>query len=39
MDSLKTKSTKQYDSIMLERPGLLDSIMMLEEIYYSQKIK
>ena len=39
MDSLKTKSTKQYDSIMLERPGLMDSIKMLEEIYYSQKIK
>jgi hypothetical protein len=39
MDSLKTKGAKQYDSIMLERPGLMDSITMLEEIYYSQKIK
>jgi hypothetical protein len=39
MDSLKTESTKQYDSVMLERPGLMDSIKMLEEIYYLQKIK
>ena len=39
MDSLKTTARKQYDSIVLIRPGLMDSITMLEEVYYSQKIK
>jgi hypothetical protein len=39
MDSLKFNSTKQYDSILISRPGLMDSVQMLEEIYHSQKIK
>lgn len=39
MDSLKTNSPKNYDSIVSERPGLMDSIAAIEDIYYSQKIK
>jgi hypothetical protein len=39
MDSLKFNNTKQYDSILITRPGLIDSVQMLEQIYYSQKIK
>ena len=39
MDSLKTNKDKLYDSIMIARPGLMDSILVLEQIYNSQKIK
>jgi hypothetical protein len=39
MDSLKFNNTKQYDSILTTRPGLMDSVQMLEEIYHSQKVK
>lgn len=39
LDSLKTNHVKEFDSLMLLRPGLVDSITMLEEMYYSQKIK
>jgi hypothetical protein len=39
MDSLKNNNNKQYDSIRLSRPGLIDSVQMLEEIYRSQKTK
>ncbi|MEP7376190.1 MAG: hypothetical protein ABI675_22530 [Chitinophagaceae bacterium] len=39
MDSLKTNKSKLYDSIMVARPGLMDSILVLEEIYNSQKLK
>lgn len=37
MDSLKQFRKKEYDSIIHERPGLLDSVQMLEQIYHSQK--
>lgn len=37
MDSLKINKSKLYDSIMIARPGLMDSILMLEHIYNSQK--
>jgi hypothetical protein len=33
------KKSSFYDSTIQARPGLLDSIAMLEEIYHSQKIK
>jgi hypothetical protein len=38
MDSLHKSNTGKaiYDSIMMNRPGLLDSVNMLEEIYQSQ---
>jgi hypothetical protein len=39
MDSLKQNKSKQYDSIMQGRPGLMDSVQVLEERYYSQKQK
>ncbi|MBK8310913.1 MAG: hypothetical protein IPL04_08510 [Chitinophagaceae bacterium] len=39
MDSLKQNQNKQYDSILQARPGLMDSVQMLEEIYNSQKQK
>ena len=39
MDSLKQNKSKQYDIIMQARPGLMDSVQVLEEIYYSQKQK
>ncbi len=39
MDSMKQNKSKQYDSIMQARPGLMDSVQVLEEIYYSQKQK
>ncbi|WP_276502895.1 hypothetical protein [Terrimonas pollutisoli] len=39
MDSLQINKSKLYDSIMIARPGLMDSILMLEEIYNSQKLK
>ncbi len=39
MESLKQNMSNQYDSILQTRPGLLDSVQVLEEIYYSQKQK
>lgn len=39
MDSLKQKSRNEYDSILQARPGLMDSVQMLEQIYLSQKQK
>jgi len=39
MDSLQMNKSKLYDSIMIARPGLMDSVLMLEEIYNSQKLK
>jgi len=39
MDSLKINKSKLYDSILQARPGLMDSVQMLEEIYNSQQLK
>ena len=39
IDSLRENGSKEVDSILGQRPGLMDSIAMLEEIYYSQKTK
>ncbi|MCA6440686.1 MAG: hypothetical protein IM581_12190 [Chitinophagaceae bacterium] len=39
MDSLKQKRSNEYDSILQARPGLMDSMQMLEQIYLSQKQK
>lgn len=39
MDSLKQNHFEQYDSIQTARPGLIDSVLMLEEVYHSQRIK
>jgi len=39
MDSLHQNQKSEYDSILQARPGLMDSVQMLEEIYYSQKQK
>ena len=39
MDSLKGSDSSMYHSILLQRPGLMDSIASLESLYYSQKIK
>lgn len=39
MDSLKVNKTKVYDSIMQARPGLMDSVLILESIYNSQQLK
>jgi hypothetical protein len=39
MDSLKTFNKKNFDSILQSRPGLMDSVKMLEAIYRSQKQK
>ena len=39
MDSLKLKKTNEYDSILQARPGLMDSVQLLEQIYLSQKQK
>lgn len=39
MDSLKHINNKQYDSILHTRPGLMESVRMLEEIYHSQQTK
>jgi hypothetical protein len=36
MDSLQINKRNHYDSIMIARPGLMDSVLMLEEIYHSQ---
>ncbi|MBE7170403.1 MAG: hypothetical protein INR73_07430 [Williamsia sp.] len=37
MDSLRVKNTQSHDSILFQRPMLMDSIRMLEEIYQLQK--
>jgi len=39
MDSLKQAGSKEYDSILTVRPFLMDTVLMLEQIYYSQKQK
>lgn len=39
MDSLKLNRTNEYDSILQSRPGLMDSVQVLEQIYLSQKQK
>ncbi|MEP7375304.1 MAG: hypothetical protein ABI675_18025 [Chitinophagaceae bacterium] len=39
MDSLQINKSNRYDSIMIARPGLMDSVIVLEEIYNSQKLK
>ncbi len=39
MDSLKQRARNEYDSILQARPGLMDSMQMLEQIYLSQKQK
>lgn len=39
MDSLKQVKSIQYDSILAARPYLMDTVLMLEQIYYSQKQK
>jgi hypothetical protein len=36
IDSLKIDSGQQFDSLIKNRPGLIDSIATLEEMYYSQ---
>lgn len=38
-DSLQKNNTNAYDSLMYLRPGLLDSVKAIEEIYLSQQIK
>lgn len=37
MDSLKQRDIKTYDSILFQRPMLMDSVRLLEQMYYSQK--
>lgn len=39
MDSLKLSDPSRFDSIQRQRPGLMDSLATLENLYYSQKIK
>ncbi|MBX2933929.1 MAG: hypothetical protein KF825_06765 [Ferruginibacter sp.] len=39
MDSLKQTKNYLYDSIITARPFLMDTVLMLEEIYQSQKQK
>jgi len=39
MDSLKQNKSYLYDSIITARPFLMDTVLMLEGIYYSQKQK
>jgi hypothetical protein len=39
MDSLKQSGSEEYDSILAARPYLMDTVLMLEQIYYSQKQK
>ncbi len=39
MDSLKQNKKIEYDSILQARPGLMDSVQMLEQIYLSQQQK
>lgn len=39
LDSLKQNGSYLYDSILTARPFLMDTVLMLEQIYYSQKQK
>ena len=39
MDSLKLNRTTEHDSILQARPGLMDSVQVLEQIYLSQQKK
>lgn len=39
MDSLKQYKAMEYDSILQARPGLMDSVQVLEQIFLSQKQK
>jgi hypothetical protein len=39
LDSLKENKNYLYDSIITARPLLMDTVLMLEQIYYSQKQK
>lgn len=39
VDSLQMNDKAVYDSILLSRPRLMDSIKMMEELYLSQQIK
>jgi hypothetical protein len=39
LDSLKQNKSYLYDSILTARPFLMDTVLMLEQIYYSQKQK
>ncbi len=39
LDSLKQNKSYLYDSIFIARPLLMDTVLMLEQIYYSQKQK
>lgn len=39
LDSLKQTGSYLYDSIVTARPFLMDTVLMLEQIYYSQKQK
>jgi hypothetical protein len=39
LDSLKLNKSYLYDSILIARPLLMDTVLMLEQIYYSQKQK
>ncbi len=36
MDSLQKSEDKSYDSILLNRPGLMDSVKVLKQIYEQQ---
>jgi hypothetical protein len=33
MDSLAVNNRRQYDSVLVERPGLIDTVRVLEEFY------
>jgi hypothetical protein len=37
MDSLRDSGSSKFDSMVLARPGLMDSLELLKEMYYSQK--
>jgi len=39
MDSLHKNSKWIYDSILLARPGMMDSVAILEKMYLSQQNK
>lgn len=39
MDSLKLNRKNEYDCMLQARPGLMDSVQVLEQIYLSQKQK
>ena len=39
LDSLKQSRSYLYDSILSARPLLMDTVLLLEQIYYSQKQK